>query len=103
MVDLTVNGQPTEADIGEHGEEDLFRFIVPAQAGYTIETGGRTDVVMGLFGPNDRTIQIAQDDDSGKGLNARISTNLEPGTYYLRIRHFRPRGTGKYTISVTSS
>ena len=66
-------------------------------------TGGRTDVVMGLFGPDDQTIQVAQDDDSGKGLNARISTSLEPGTYYVRIRHFRPRGTGKYTLSVASS
>jgi hypothetical protein len=103
VVDLSVNGQPTEADIGQHEEEDLFRFVVPSQAMYTIETGGRTDVVMGLFGPDDRTRQIAHDDDSGTGLNARISMQLDPGTYYLRVRHFRPRGTGKYTIGVTST
>jgi tyrosinase len=47
-------------------------------------------------------MQIAHDDDSGRGLNAKIIQELQPGTYYLRIRHFRPRGQGKYVVSVKS-
>jgi hypothetical protein len=99
-MDLTVGGQPAEAGIGQHGEEDLFRFDVSAAGTYTVETGGKTDVVMGLYGPDDRTKQLGFDDDSGKGLNAKISKSLQPGAYYLRIRHFRPRGTGTYTVNV---
>ncbi|MBN1146189.1 MAG: hypothetical protein JXA78_02960 [Anaerolineales bacterium] len=101
-VELAVDAAPTEADIGQHGEEDHFHFVVSAPGAYAIETGGRTDVVMGLYGPDDHARQIAHDDDSGRGLNARIAIKLEPGAYSLRIRHFRPRGTGKYTVSVTS-
>ena len=100
FVDLTIGAAPTEAEIGQHGEEDLFRFAVANAGTYTMETGGKTDVVMGLFGPNDRNKQIGFDDDSGKGLNAKIAQSLQPGEYYLRIRHYRPRSTGKYTVSV---
>ena len=99
-VQLEVGAAPVEADIGQHGEEDSFRFVVAATGNYTIETGGRTDVKMGLFGPDDRENQLAKDDDSGRGLNAKISMELQPGMYHLRIQHFRPTGTGKYTLSV---
>lgn len=99
-VDLTVGADPFQTDIGAHGEEDHYCFQVSAGGNYTVETTGRTDVVMGLFGPNDATKQIAQDDDSGTGLNARITQTLAPGEYTVRVRHFRPRGTGKYGIAV---
>ena len=102
VADLSVDGLPLEESIGSHGEEDTFRFKVLATGTYTVETGGRTDVNMGLFGPDDRTTQIASDDDSGKSLNARIRMALQPGSYYVRVRHFRPRGLGTYTISVVS-
>jgi hypothetical protein len=94
-------GAPTfEAAIGEHGEEDLYRFTVPAAGRYTVETSGYTDVVMGLFGPGSQTHQLAQDDDSGLGRNARIIADLQPGEYFLRLRHYRPTGTGSYGITV---
>lgn len=102
VVDLAIGGVPAQAEIGAHGEEDLFRFRVDTPGDFVIETGGKTDVVMGLFGPDDREKQIAQDDDSGKGLNARIALNLLPGVYFLRLRHYRPTGTGFYTVSVRS-
>lgn len=102
-LELTIGAAPTQAEIGAHGEEDLFTFRATSSGNYTIETSGRTDVVMGLFGPNDFTRQIAQDDDSGLGLNAKISRFLEPGEYAVRVRHFRPRGVGKYGIAVMRS
>ena len=103
LVDLAIGAPPTEADIGKHGEEDHFRFVVAQPGTFTIKTGGRTDVVMGLFGPDDRDKQIASDDDSGRGLNAKISLELQSGEYFVRIRHFRPRGTGVYTVSVSGA
>lgn len=103
VIRLDPNSPPTEAKIGKHAEEDLFCFEVEATGVYIVETGGHTDVVLGLYGPDDRKNQIAQDDDSGTGLNARIEKELLPGTYYVRVHHFRPRGTGNYTIWVSSS
>lgn len=100
VTTLTIGGPATEADIGKHGEEDTFTFDVPAAGRYIIETSGPTDVVMALFGPDSETNLVAEDDDSGAWLNARIAAALEAGTYHVRIRHYRPTGTGKYEISV---
>jgi hypothetical protein len=102
IVDLTVGGPAVEASIGEHGEEDLFQFAISTQGRYAIETKGWTDVVMALFGPDSQTDLVAEDDDSGRIFNAKIAAMLQPGTYYVRMRHYRPTGTGKYKIAVRS-
>ena len=101
-VELTVNEpQIASADIGQAGEEDLFRFTVANAGRYSIQTEGSTDTVMWLAGPNDATNAIADDDDSGAGLNPRIAADLQPGDYFVRVRHFNElRGTGSYRIRV---
>jgi len=100
-VELTVNAKKrTKASIGKPGEEDLYRFTASADGRYVVDTAGSTDVVMKLFGPDSETALIAEDDDSGYGLNPRIAANLVKGEYYVQVRHFsRQSGTGKYTIS----
>ena len=91
------------ANIGAAGEEDLFSFKVTKEGRYTIETGGQTDLVMKLFGPNSQTQLIAEDDDGGQGRNSRITANLSPGDYFAQIRHYNSSsGEGNYTIKVTT-
>jgi hypothetical protein len=98
---LTVGAAPTAASIGTPGEEDQFVFAVTEPGTYTIETGGSTDVIMKLFAPNRPTALIAEDDDSGPGLNPRIAKALSSGEYLVQIRHFSAgSGTGGYTIGV---
>lgn len=98
---LEVNGAPVSASIGAPGEEDLFAVTVAEEGPYLVETGGRTDLVMKLYGPDSRTLLVAEDDDGGQGLNPRIARQLVPGEYLLQLRHFnRSRGTGDYTIKV---
>jgi hypothetical protein len=99
-VELFVDAAPAAASIGAHGEEDLYRFNVASPGTFTIETSGSTDVLIGLFGPDDLNLALASDDDSGPGLNARLQKLLQTGDYYLRVRHYRPQGTGNYSISV---
>ncbi len=100
VTELTVDGDPVEDSIGEFGEIDTFTFRVEEAARYRIETEGRTDVVMALYGPNDNTRLIDEDDDSGRGLNARIVDALEAGSYTVRVRHFSKEKTGDYKIGV---
>jgi len=101
-VELGVNSAPTPAKIGVPGEEDLFKFTVTSGGRHTIETDGQTDVAMKLFGPNSQTSMIAEDDDGGVGLNARIVADIIPGQYFVPIRHFnKARGTGSYSIRVS--
>jgi hypothetical protein len=91
----------TRASIGKPGEEDLFKFQVGTGGRYVVDTRGNTDVVMKLFGPNSGSNLIAEDDDSGIGMNARIAADLIPGEYFIQIRHWnRAGGTGSYTIAV---
>jgi hypothetical protein len=98
---LKVNDSPTTASIGQPGEEDLFQFSVSSGGRHVVETSGRTDVVMKLFGPSSQTSLVAEDDDSGYGLNARIAAELIPGQYFVQIRHYnRSGGTGSYRIKV---
>lgn len=89
------------ASIGAPGEVDLFTFIVDEAGLYTVQTAGSTDVLMSLFGPGDRTQKIAEDDDSGAGRNAQIVAQLQPGTYYVQVRHFNEQSTGDYRILVS--
>ncbi len=102
-VKLRINAsKATKAEIGKPGEEDLFEFTVEKSGRHVIRTGGQTDVVMKLFGPDSPTRLVAEDDDGGVGLNARITADLIPGTYYVQIRHYnKSRGTGAYTVRVS--
>jgi hypothetical protein len=100
-VELGINAAPTPASIGKPGEEDLFKFTVKISGRHIIQTGGQTDVVMKLFGPNSQTSLIAEDDDGGVGLNSRIAANLIPGQYFAQVRHYNTAGgTGSYSIKV---
>jgi hypothetical protein len=98
---LTVGAPRVQANIGQPGEEDLYRFRAESTGVYVIDTQGKTDVYMKLFGPTSPTALIAEDDDSGYGLNPRISRPLLAGDYFVQVRHYdRSSGTGQYSIGV---
>jgi len=101
-VELKVNARRrTAATIGKVGEEDLFRFSAASDGVYVVDTRGPTDVVMKVFGPNNETALIAEDDDSGLLTNARIVKKLVAGDYYVQVRHYnRARGMGNYSVKV---
>lgn len=101
IVDLTVGAPSRQATIGQAGEADWYRFISPLASSYTLETQGSTDVFMSLFGPNNQSTLVTEDDDSGAGSNSRIISNLSAGTYFIRVRHFQASGTGSYGVTVT--
>jgi len=98
---LNVGAPRTKADIGKVGEEDLFKFTADQDGVYQIDTRGKTDIYMKLFGPGSETALIDEDDDSGYGLNPRISAQLLAGDYYVQVRHHdHTTGTGMYSIGV---
>lgn len=101
--DLELNGPAVEAAIGAPGEEDQFRFTIATRGFYTLETSGKTDVVMRLFGPDNEATLVAEDDDGGMSFNAKIARELEPGNYMVQIRHYwNQSGTGEYSLRLAS-
>lgn len=96
---LIVDGPPTQASIGVPGEVDSFEVRLPARGQYELETMGKTDVILSLFGPDDPTRWVAEDDDSGVGRNARLSLELAPGQYVAQVRHYST-GVGNYGVRI---
>jgi hypothetical protein len=99
-VELEVGGPAHEADLSVSGEVDTYHFDVPTAATHVMSTSGATDVVLTLQGPSDPGAVLAWDDDRGRGMNARIVRKLQPGSYWLGVRHKQPTGTGSYAVSV---
>ncbi len=90
----------TRASISSPGEQDTYRFVVAQAGDFVVETGGATDVFLSLYGPNTPTKLIAENDDSGLGRNARIEVTLQPGTYFVHVRHYSAGSVGPYRIWV---
>jgi hypothetical protein len=99
MTELTP-GQRLDAELATAGEVDEYHFHVPAAATYIMSTEGPTDAVLTLHGPGDRGALLTWDDDSGKGPNARIVRKLQPGEYWLTVRHKEPAGSGNYSVGI---
>ena len=100
ILELQIDAPPVEGIIGHTMEENHYQFDLHAPEQIVLETYGSIDVVMALFGPDSKTQRITWDDDSGLGQNAKIETVLMEGSYFVRIRHKRPTGTGKYRVSL---
>jgi hypothetical protein len=79
---------------------DSYHFAVATAATHIMTTEGSTDTVLTLHGPGDPGAVLTWDDDRGLGLNARIVRKLQPGEYWLTVRHKTPVATGSYTIGV---
>ncbi len=101
-VQIQVNGPEVQGNIGQPAENDLYTFSVATAGNHVIETSGFTDTFLSLFGPDSDSNLITQDDDSGPGTLSRIERSLTVGTYFVRVRHFSPAGTGAYGVRVQS-
>lgn len=89
--------------ITKPSEVQTLSFQAPHKARYIIETTGNTDVFMTLLGPNDPTLIIESDDDSGVSSNPQIKRELTAGKYYLQVRHYDKTGTGSFRISIVTA
>jgi hypothetical protein len=100
---LQIDGPALSASIGAFGEEDSYALDVPRGGRYRVETRGRTDTLLSLWGPNNETELVARDDDSGSGLNAAVTTDLAAGRYTVRVRHFSAKRLGDYEIAAVKA
>ena len=100
MTELTM-GKRISADLATAGEVDEFHFGVASAATHIMSsTEGLTDTVLTLHGPGDRGAVLTWDDDRGQGTNARIVRKLQPGDYWLTVRHKKAAATGSYSVGV---
>ncbi|MCL2245327.1 MAG: hypothetical protein FWC03_12815 [Treponema sp.] len=97
----------TELRVGSPASEYMnqgsgfFYMVRPAGSGtLVVETSSSLDTRMWAY--NSNMAEIAEDDDGGEGLNAKITTNVSAGqTYYFRVRGYNSNQTGNFTISAS--
>lgn len=97
--EICVTSSATSGVIGSYTDPDLdvFSFVLDSQASVTIESTGSTDVRAELF--NERGKRLAEDDDSGSGVNFQIVESLPAGRYFVRVEG-ESSATGSYSLTV---
>ncbi|MHC1571673.1 MAG: S8 family serine peptidase [Methanosarcinales archaeon] len=103
---IPTNGTKQLHDFHVPGDPDYVKFNATDDERYLIETsdlGYEADTYMCLYDADGFT-EITHDDDSGEGLASRIIWKCDdPGTYYVKVRHFSSSASGPntyYNISV---
>ena len=85
------------------GETRLFEFVPPRTRSYNIGTFGVSDTVMVLFelGEDGGRTQIAENDDSGADLNAKVTLRLQKGRrYQVGVRLYYADAAAETSIQV---
>ena len=98
VTELIIGATVLSASIGSAGESDTYVVNISEAGRYRIETEGYLNTVLDLLGPNNDALLVAQDNNSGWWLNARVEQTLAPGKYTVRVRHFNQQRTGAYKI-----
>ena len=99
---LNINGEETQARVGEPFEIDRYQFHVPNTTNLTIETTGPSDTVLYLSQVDNPNVLLDVNDDGGQGFNSRISRSFRFGTYYCYLVFYDRGDIGTYGISVRS-
>ena len=96
-LNLTVN-QRHKGNLVSSGQNDYYTFTVLETASVRIYSEGSLDMYGYLY--NSSQTQLGADDDSGGGRQFQISSTLNPGRYYVMVRHYNSTTTGEYSIVV---
>ena len=92
-----VLGSSTQGHLERQGDRDYFRFSLSEPGILTVYTTGNTDTYGHLWGNGQ---WLNQDDDSGTFVNFRIERSAFAGTYYILVKGYDDRSTGRYTLVV---
>ncbi len=81
------------------GDVDFLEFIPSTSGEFTFETTGGMDTMMWLLDSQGNDLDF--DDDSGQGLNSRITRSLQSGRrYFLQLQEYGNDGIGDYDLTV---
>jgi hypothetical protein len=91
----------TELVAGTGKRHQDWSYVATGTERVVINMSGSFDPELVLYGSRGgQWEQLASDDDSGEGLDARIETTLSPGEYMICARTHGTSSFGSYTLSV---
>ena len=92
----------TSKHAGRSGSySDTWGFVLTDQADVTIDLAS-TNADAYVYLVDNNGIVVEQDDDDGRGRDARISRTLLPGTYWVRATTKSPRDQGSYELTIAA-
>ncbi|MDA0366874.1 MAG: PPC domain-containing protein [Proteobacteria bacterium] len=97
-ADATALADETPGRIESSGDVDTFRIVADQPGTLTIVTSGSADVQLTLR--DDLGNILANNDDSAAWYNARVSSAVAAGTYFVSVSHCCG-GIGHYAVSAT--
>jgi hypothetical protein len=99
-----LSGDSQNRNFTDAGDVDWALLRIASQGSYdiaAIAADNYLDTFIQLF--DDEGNLLGEDDDGGGYWNARLTTKLDPGTYYIRVSCIdkEPLEHGEYTLSVS--
>ncbi|ADL50676.1 papain-like cysteine protease family protein [Clostridium cellulovorans] len=90
------------ATIGTAGDEDYYALTLPGGGTFSVETTGSTDTFGAIYDSNHNL--ISADDNNGEDNNMKIISPLAGRqTYYVKVNHASPNGTGSYNLKISQT
>jgi catechol 2,3-dioxygenase-like lactoylglutathione lyase family enzyme len=89
-------GEPNQVYLRSPNESRWYRYDIPRRGTtFIVQTRGSMDTTLFLYDAAGN--EIAEDDDSGDGINAMISERLDSGTVYIEVSEYDGK-TGHCTL-----
>ena len=95
---ITIGNRQLDQALAGPDDEQGYRVEITVAGQYRFETHGSSDTVLSLHGPSGWR-NIAQSASGGADSNAQLITDLQPGAYYVVVKH-ASGGSGKFDLTV---
>ena len=100
--EYTVSTSSTTAtSINPSGDVDIFCVTITNRGTLTVQSGGFTDTYGYLL--DSTGDELFSDNDNGVNNNFIFGRTVDVGTYYIKVRHNDPSGTGNYSLTIQFS
>jgi hypothetical protein len=95
---LITQSSSTAGKIEVAGDADMFRIDVKGFGNLIAQTSGSTDTFGELL---DFSGKVLASNDSALNPNFQLTHPVAPGSYFVKVRHGIPSGTGSYQLAVS--
>ena len=95
---LITQSSSTAGKIEAAGDADMFRIDVKGFGNLTAQTSGSADTFGELL---DFSGKILASNDSALNPNFQLTHPVAPGSYFVKVRHGIPSGTGSYQLALS--
>jgi hypothetical protein len=96
-AEININ-KTIQGEIQYKKDIDFFKFNIEQKYQLNISSEGATDTFGILYDANGQV--LASNDDDGVDKNFQIVSSLEPGTYFIAVKHCYEDRLGQYSLSI---